>query len=130
MPRVEYQLQELEVFRDVAEILKSLPEIWPFFLCAVRSLKDDSSSVFMSGCLTTAMPARGKTLTLIIGMALILVGVISISFPDLCRSLKTNDERRWKALGSLMGGSYTGRGNRAFKLHFLRDIRCFLVACF
>ena len=49
-------------------------------------------------------------ITLILGMALILIGAVSISFPDLCRSLKVNDERQWKALGSPSGLSFTDLG--------------------
>lgn len=49
-------------------------------------------------------------ITLILGAALILIGAVSISFPDLCRSLKVNDEPQWRALGSPMGLSFADMG--------------------
>lgn len=45
-----------------------------------------------------------------LGLLLIIVGAISISFSDLCRSLKLNDEGQWKTLGTPMGLSFTDLG--------------------
>jgi hypothetical protein len=47
---------------------------------------------------------------LILGMLLIVVGAVSISFSDLCRSLKLNDESQWKILGAPVGISFTDLG--------------------
>lgn len=47
---------------------------------------------------------------LVFGMLLILVGALSISFPDLCRSLRSKDERQWKVLNSPSGLSFTDLG--------------------
>lgn len=47
---------------------------------------------------------------LILGMLLIVVGAVSISFSDLCRALKSNDENQWKVLGSPAGLSFADLG--------------------
>ncbi len=47
---------------------------------------------------------------LTLGMLLIVVGAVSISFPDLCRSLKLNDERQWNSLGAPNGLSFADLG--------------------
>jgi hypothetical protein len=45
-----------------------------------------------------------------LGMLLIIVGALSISFSDLCQSLKLNDEAQWKTLGTPIGISFTDLG--------------------
>jgi|SRR5690606_6076991 len=45
-----------------------------------------------------------------LGMLLIVVGALSISFSDLCQSLKLNDEGQWKTLGAPIGTSFTDLG--------------------
>lgn len=44
---------------------------------------------------------------LAIGAILIVVGAISVSFPELCAALKNNDEAQWKQLGSPYGNTFT-----------------------
>ena len=43
-------------------------------------------------------------------MLLIVAGAVSISFSDLCRSLKLNDESQWKILGAPIGLSFVDLG--------------------
>ncbi len=45
-----------------------------------------------------------------LGMLLIVVGAASISFADLCRALKLNDESQWKLLGAPSGLSFIDLG--------------------
>ncbi|ARU29222.1 hypothetical protein [Cellvibrio sp. PSBB006] len=45
-----------------------------------------------------------------IGMLLIVVGAVSISFSDLCCALKLNDESQWKTLGAPVGISFADLG--------------------
>jgi hypothetical protein len=59
--------------------------------------------------------------TLVLGAVLIVVGAISISFPQLCRSLKDNDEHQWKALGSPMGLSFTDLGKTIGVYNWILD---------
>ena len=44
--------------------------------------------------------------TLTLGLIFILIGVVSISFTELCRSLKENEQGLWRALGSPRGTSF------------------------
>ncbi|MCW8195355.1 hypothetical protein F6455_11205 [Proteobacteria bacterium 005FR1] len=48
---------------------------------------------------------------LVFGAILIAVGAISISFPELCASLKNNDAEKWKQLGSPLGYAFTDLGS-------------------
>ena len=43
---------------------------------------------------------------LLIGAVFVALGSISISFPELCESLKRNDEQQWRKLGSPSGLSF------------------------
>lgn len=45
-----------------------------------------------------------------LGMLLIIVGAVSISFSDLCHALKLNDESQWKTLGAPIGVSFADLG--------------------
>jgi hypothetical protein len=45
-----------------------------------------------------------------LGMLLIIVGAVSISFSDLCRALRLNDETQWNRLGAPIGMSFTDLG--------------------
>jgi hypothetical protein len=45
-----------------------------------------------------------------LGLLLIIIGAVSISFADLCRALKLNDESQWKILGAPVGISVTDLG--------------------
>lgn len=45
-----------------------------------------------------------------LGMLLIVIGAVSISFSDLCRALKLNDESQWKMLGAPIGVSFADLG--------------------
>lgn len=47
---------------------------------------------------------------LTLGVVLIVVGAVSISFSDLCRSLKLNDQNQWRVLGAPSGTSFIDLG--------------------
>lgn len=47
---------------------------------------------------------------LLIGMILIVVGVFSIQFKDLCSALESSDKSQWKLLGSPKGLSFADLG--------------------